>query len=237
MDINVSYYSAMGTRKNNEDAVSIQECRNGLLALVADGLGGHAKGEIASGIAISVINQQLLNKLPNEDELIDAIEIASNCIFETQDGKANMRTTVAAVWLGDHMAMAANVGDSRIYQFRNNEIVYQSVDHSVAQMAVLVGELRPEDIRTNPDRNKLIRVLGNETAPKVDCECIAVREGDRLLICSDGFWEPVDEQVMLSTSENTTTAKEWLEEMKQVIVQSQRTDRDNHTAIAIIINE
>lgn len=237
MDISVSYYSATGSRKNNEDAVSIQECRNGLLALVADGLGGHAKGEIASNIATSVITQQLLNKSPNESELVDAIQLASNRIFDSQEGKAKMRTTIAAVWVGDYIGLAANVGDSRIYQFRNNEIVYQSVDHSVAQMAVLVGEIRPEDIRTNPDRNKLIRVLGNEEAPKVDCECISIQKGDRLLICSDGFWEPISEQVMLSTSRSAITAKEWLEEMKQVIIQQNKLEQDNHTAIAIVINE
>ena len=237
MDISVSYYSAIGTRDNNEDAVAIQECQNGLLALVADGLGGHARGEVASGIATSVISQQLLNQSPNESDLIDAIQLSSNKIFEAQDGKGSMRTTIAAVWIGDYIGLAANVGDSRIYQFRDGEIVYQSVDHSVAQMAVLVGEITQEDIRNNPDRNKLIRTLGNATAPKVDCECISVQKGDRLLICSDGFWEPVNERAMKNTIVRTKSAKDWLEEMKQIIMNEQNSDQDNNSAIAIVINE
>ena len=237
MDISVSYYSATGSRENNEDAASIQECRNGLLALVADGLGGHAKGEVASGIAAATINRQLMNKTPDEDALVEAIQMASDEIYKAQEGENRMRTTVAAAWIGDYMGLVANVGDSRIYQFRDGEIIYQSVDHSVAQMAVLVGEMRAEEIRNNPDRNKLIRVLGNEKAPKVDCESISIQRGDRILICSDGFWEPVEESVMAFTSKNSATAKEWLEKMKKVIAYADRPEQDNHTAIAVIIND
>lgn len=237
MDINVSYYSAVGSRENNEDSVCVQESGEGILAIVADGLGGHAKGEIASGIAVSEIMRQLFNKALDETALIEAIQDASNKIFEAQGDALNMRTTVAAVWIGDFVTIAANVGDSRIYQFRKNEIVYQSMDHSVAQMAVLVGEIQPDDIRFNPDRNKLIRVLGEEDPPKVDCECISVRPGDRLLICSDGFWEPIGERVMMESAVHTTSAKEWLEKMKELIEREQRPDQDNHTAVAIVINE
>ncbi len=237
MNISVAHSSDIGTRKNNEDAVAIHECRNGLLALVADGLGGHADGEKASNLATAVISQQLLDKRPNEADLVDAVQSASNRIFDAREGKSDMKTTIAALWIGDYIGFAANVGDSRIYQFRNNKIVYQSVDHSVAQMAVLVGEMSPEEIRSSPDRNKLIRALGNETAPKVDCKCIPVQKGDRFLLCSDGFWEPVCEQIMLYTARETATAKEWLEKMKQVVVDAQSPGQDNYTAITVIINE
>lgn len=237
MDISISYYSATGGRRNNEDAVSIQECKNGLLALVADGLGGHSKGEVASAIATGTVSRLLLNRQPNEKELIESIYTASDEIFREKSDKSQMKTTIAALWLGDYMAIAANVGDSRIYQFRDGKIVYQSVDHSVAQMAVLVGELRAEDVRTSQDRNKLIRVLGNEKPPKVDSEILSVRKGDSFLICSDGFWEPITEPIMLATRNTAATAKDWLAKMKQMIENINNPDQDNHTAIAVIVND
>ena len=236
MDISVSYYSSPGARDNNEDAVFMQECRNGLLAMVADGLGGHDKGEVASNMAVSSVSHQLVNRTPDKDDLVQAIIQANNDISHAQTNGNAMKTTIAAVWIGNGVGYAANVGDTRIYQFRNGRIVYQSVDHSVAQISVLVGELSPEDIRTSPDRNKLIRVLGNEAAPKVDCQKLTVECGDRFLLCSDGFWEPVEETAMILAAEGTSDAKTWLEKMKGIITRAQRRHQDNHTAVAIIIS-
>ena len=147
-----------------------------------------------------------------------------------------MRTTMAALWLGDYGALAANVGDSRIYQFREDRIVYQSLDHSVAQMAVLVGELEQSEIRRSKDRNKLIRVLGDENDPKVDLQPLLVKPGDRFLLCSDGFWEPVTEEKMLQTMAQSTTAQQWLSQMRRIVEQAGNPNQDNHTAIALIVN-
>lgn len=234
MDISISYYTAVGKRQNNEDAVSIQENNSGLLAIVADGLGGHAKGEVASNLATATINHMLQNTKPDDTSLMDAIHQAS---VEINQKAQQMRTTVAALWVGDHLTIAANVGDSRIYQFRNGEIIFQTLDHSVAQMAVLVGEIDKDEIRHSQDRNKLIRVLGDEKPPKVDCEILTVQKGDRFLICSDGFWEPVTEDVMLSTLEQTDTAKQWLELMRENVEAADHPYQDNHTAIALIIED
>ena len=141
MEISISYYTARGKRQNNEDAVSLLEGSNSLLAVVADGLGGHEAGEVASNHAVATLNRLLQAKTPEEDELIAAIRQANQEIYEMQNAQSHMRTTVAALWLGDYRTIAANVVDSRIYQFRNGRIVYQSTDHSVALLAVLVGEV------------------------------------------------------------------------------------------------
>ena len=193
MEISISYYTARGKRQNNEDAVSLLEGSNSLLAVVADGLGGHEAGEVASNHAVATLNRLLQSQTPEEDDLIDAIRQANQEIYEMQNAQSHMRTTVAALWLGDYRTIAANVGDSRIYQFRNGRIVYQSTDHSVAQMAVLVGEVEKSELRRSKDRNKLIRVVGEANPPKVDCVELTVQAGDRFLLCSDGFWEPVTE--------------------------------------------
>ena len=237
MNISISYYSAKGKRTNNEDSVSLLENNNGILAIVADGLGGHADGEVASAQAVSTINKCLQSLPPDEERLVEAIQQASRDIYAMRDPKYPMHTTVAVLWLGDHSAMVANVGDSRIYHFRNNKIISQSMDHSVAQMAVLVGELESSEIRNSKDRNKLIRVLGDVKAPKVDSESLLVQQGDRFILCSDGFWEAVTEADMVRTMNSTQTAEEWLEAMRSIVEHIAKPNQDNHTAIAIIINK
>lgn len=237
MEISISYYTARGKRQNNEDAVSLLEGSNSLLAVVADGLGGHEAGEVASNHAVATLNRLLQAQTPEEDDLIDAIRQANQEIYEMQNAQSHMRTTVAALWLGDYRTIAANVGDSRIYQFRNGRIVYQSTDHSVAQMAVLVGEVEKSELRRSKDRNKLIRVVGEANPPKVDCVELSVQTGDRFLLCSDGFWEPVTEERMLETMASSATAQQWLRLMRQEVERANNPTQDNHTAIALVIDQ
>ena len=237
MEISISYYTARGKRQNNEDAVSLLEGSNSLLAVVADGLGGHEVGEVASNHAVATLNRLLQAQTPEEDDLIDAIRQANQEIYEMQNAQSHMRTTVAALWLGDYRTIAANVGDSRIYQFRNGRIVYQSTDHSVAQMAVLVGEVEKSELRRSKDRNKLIRVVGEANPPKVDCVELTVQAGDRFLLCSDGFWEPVTEERMLETMASSATAQQWLRLMRQEVERVNNPTQDNHTAIALVIDQ
>ena len=237
MEISISYYTARGKRQNNEDAVSLLEGSNSLLAVVADGLGGHEAGEVASNHAVATLNRLLQSQTPEEDDLIDAIRQANQEIYEMQNAQSHMRTTVAALWLGDYRTIAANVGDSRIYQFRNGRIVYQSTDHSVAQMAVLVGEVEKSELRRSKDRNKLIRVVGEANPPKVDCVELTVQAGDRFLLCSDGFWEPVTEERMLETMASSATAQQWLRLMRQEVERVNNPTQDNHTAIALVIDQ
>ena len=237
MEISISYYTARGKRQNNEDAVSLLEGSNSLLAVVADGLGGHEAGEVASNHAVATLNRLLQAQTPEEDDLIDAIQQANQEIYEMQNAQSHMRTTVAALWLGDYRTIAANVGDSRIYQFRNGRIVYQSTDHSVAQMAVLVGEVEKSELRRSKDRNKLIRVVGEANPPKVDCVELTVQAGDRFLLCSDGFWEPVTEERMLETMASSATAQQWLRLMRQEVECANNPTQDNHTAITLIVDQ
>lgn len=235
MDINISYYTAKGKREKNEDWASITENSNNLIAVVADGLGGHDMGEIASRQAATTINRELQGEQQDEDVLIDAIHQANTDILKLQNSQRSMLTTVAVLWVGEAFAIAANIGDSRIYQFRDGKIIYQSLDHSVAQMAALVGELDQKEIRYSKDRNKLIRVLGDAKEPKVDCETLTVQAGDRFLLCSDGFWEAVTEADMVKTMLESGNAKQWLEKMRQIVEDYHHPGQDNHTAIALIV--
>lgn len=233
MKTTFSSYSAQGKRSNNEDAVLVVELEKSKAAIVADGLGGLELGEVASQMAVQSISDTIKTNAPDEDILLSAIQKASNEIAAMQ---TPMRTTIAVVWIANGSALAANVGDSRIYQFRDGQIIYQSMDHSVAQMSVLVGEISPSEIRHCKDRNRLIRTLGDEVAPKVDCKELSIQPGDRFLLCTDGFWEPVLENQMIETSLQFQCADNWLDAMKAIVESFDAPKQDNHSAVCIVID-
>ena len=145
-----------------------------------------------------------------------------------------MRTTVAALLLQGNSATALHVGDSRIYQIRNGNIIFQTIDHSMAQIAVTVGECLPDQLRTHPDQNKLHRSLGSVKAPKIDVSTLDVAAGDVFLLCSDGFWGPVLESVMLRTLSSADSMGCWLTMMREI---ARKYSKDNHSAIAMRIAE
>lgn len=233
MLISVSYYTATGKREINEDAVSFQEGDRSFLAIVADGLGGHSRGEVASCEAVSSINRLLKDKEPEEDALVNAIRQASKNIYALRKNNVPLHTTVVALWLGEKKSYVANVGDSRIYQFRDGKIVFQSLDHSVAQMAVLIGEMAPSGIRESKDRNRLIRALGDGNETKVDVHPVDIRVGDQFLLCSDGFWEAVTEEDMQRLLSESNSVHPWLQQMRALVDSRDKATQDNHTAIAI----
>ncbi len=232
MNISMSYYTHIGKRANNEDALAAVEGKGGVLACVADGLGGHQNGEFASRAAVDALKRLLAEEEISEDSLEDAVLRADEAVRRVHETAPGALTTVAALWLSDRRAAAAHVGDSRIYQFRDGKVLYQSMDHSAAQLAVLAGDITPQEIRGRKDRNKLIRVLGGESAPKVAQKLLDVRPGDRFLLCSDGFWEQITEETMLALAQKGGDAAAWLADMRAV---AQPKAKDNNTAIAILV--
>ena len=233
MNVSLSYYTNTGQRKNNEDAVSVLENAHGLLAIVADGVGGQDNGEYASQLAVKTLNDSLGAKAVSPDELEAAIIQANTDVHAVQEQHHGAQTTIAALWLGEQFAVAMHVGDTRIYQFRNGQVVFQTADHSMAQIAVMAGDIKLGDIRKSRDRNKLFRALGDSSAPKVASRLLDIRSGDRLLLCSDGFWEKILEPEMVEAMKRTRNAEEWLREMRSI---AEPEAADNNTAIAIVIN-
>lgn len=233
MKIQLAYYSAQGNREINEDSVSILEFGNSVIAIVADGLGGHGGGDVASRTAIAAVNSDLQNQPISEAALHQAIQHANQAVCALQKDGAAMKTTISVLWIGKQTAIAANVGDSRIYQFRGDKIVYQSVDHSVAQMAVLVGEIQPDQIRQYPKRSQLVRSLGMREDIQVDSSILQMQRGDRFLLCTDGFWENIAESEMCCYAARPNEPKVFLRQMRNYVETNAVHNMDNHSAIAV----
>ena len=234
MNISTSYYSEIGGRDKNEDAISVLEYDNAVLALAADGLGGHADGEVASALAVKVMNNELIHQRISVVALRSAVEKANAEILKNKCG-LGMETTIAAVWFDEWSALAANVGDTRIYQFRDGKVIHQSRDHSVAHMAVLAGDIRPEDVRTSKERHKLTRALGAQEEVSVDIAHLEVQRGDALLICTDGFWEKIRGAEMAQELIGEISAAAWMEKMRARIADRGVETGDNHSVVAMVV--
>ncbi len=172
------------------------------LHIVADGMGGHAQGRLASHLAIRGMLETIIPSLVACDEieseqiidiLIDGAHWANQVIYQYgQEHEADMGTTVTAVLLLDEAAYIINVGDSRTYIYRPSAGLTQITrDHSLVARLVETGAITPDEIYTHPDRNKVYRGLGDKTDVTVDWFVLPVQSNDLLLLCSDGLWEMV----------------------------------------------
>ena len=236
MHADVSYYSSIGGRKNNEDSLSLLENGQNLIAVVADGLGGHASGEIASHLAVKTVIGELIGKRLSENALREAVDEANRTIIN-QALSNSMKTTIAVAWIENRHALFATVGDTRIYHFRNGEIIFQSLDHSVSQLAVMAGEISASQIRGHRDRNKLVQALGSKDRVKPAVSEAEPAPHDAVLVCSDGFWENIIENEMCRCLAQSGSAKEWLEKMKETVESAAPPNGDNHSAVALIITK
>lgn len=163
------------------------------LAVVADGMGGHAGGDVAS--AATVLDMIHLDSPDYGDEagtiLADEIQTANSLLSELvhiNPKLAGMGTTVTALLLADGKLHFAHIGDSRAYRLRDGEFKQVSVDHTFVQRLIDEGRLRPEEAETHPHKNVLMRVLGDvDASPELDLDTLDARPGDRWLLCSDGL--------------------------------------------------
>lgn len=233
-DLDFAFYSDVGGRSNNEDAYLAKRLSKGYLFIVADGLGGHDYGEIASCSAVNAVKEFMVNN--DSGNIVEAIYYANNVVLDLQKKHSSqMKTTIVLAYITENKTAIAHVGDSRLYAFKHGKVIHQTVDHSLSQLAVSAGEILPEDIRNHEDRNVLLRVLGGSDNLKVELSEFQNSEYDALLLCSDGFWEYVLESEMESELSKSKLANKWLYKMKS-IQQSRAPERcDNNTAIAVML--
>jgi PPM family protein phosphatase len=183
-------------RANNQDS----GFAGSNLFVVADGMGGHAGGDVASSIAIEhleMLDRTYDDPAEAEHTLQEAIVDTAGDIIETvrvRPELAGMGTTVSALVMVDDYAVIAHIGDSRIYLFRDDTLTQITTDHTFVQRLVDSGRITPEEARYHPRRSVLMRVLGDMDAhPEVDTFIMPTRPGDRWLLCSDGLSGVVDD--------------------------------------------
>ncbi len=234
--IKCSAYTDAGGREYNEDSVKCYFPEDGKICVaLADGLGGHGGGDIASKIVCDTVHDGFCGKA-DEAQLSELLQEAHREILATKKDARSMKSTAVVLAVEGNKAVWAHVGDSRLYHFIDGELVFQTKDHSASQVAVMLGDITPDEIRFNANRNKILRSLGQDGALTVDTASKTLEKGKHaFLLCSDGFWEYVLESEMVSELRAATSPTDWIRRMHKVL--SKRVDgtNDNNTAAAVWI--
>jgi protein phosphatase len=227
MHIEVAGHTHVGMKRNhNEDSFLVLTEES--LLCVADGMGGHSSGEVASKMAVEELAEFFrltsrdqeatwpykMDKSRNYDEnrLATAIKLANVRIYEkavTENKYKGMGTTIVTVHFASSSVYVAHVGDSRVYAFRDGELRQMTEDHSLLNDYLKAKKLTPEEIEAFPHKNVIVRALGMKDTVQVDVGRMEPREGDIYLLCSDGLSGMVpDERIaeILSTVPNLDEA-------------------------------
>ena len=234
MEIEVGNRTDVGRKRtHNEDYFGYFKTSGEILAIVADGMGGHASGEIASRMAVEIINEIYSKERADKDvleALKSAFQVANFTILQKsleQEGLNGMGTTATALVLEDDQALVGHMGDSRAYLFRDSTVTQLTKDHSLVERMVDQGLLNREEATHHPQRNVIYKTLGVNMDGEVDLlGPIPIRINDVFLLCSDGLTNLVTDQELLEivAKESPQTACETL-----VQLANQRGGHDNIT--------
>ena len=222
-------------RQQNEDAFYAEEN----LYIVADGMGGHNAGEVASELAVTTVKAGAKSGIRTMDQFREVVQQANTAIYtaslddSTQSGMGTTLTALAVVPGEQPVVYVANVGDSRTYLFRNGVLSRISVDHSYVQELVNEGIITPEEARVHPRRNIVTRAMGIERSVMVDVFSQLVRTGDRLVLCSDGLVDEVSDADITTVLTQHSDPQETAEAL--VMVANANGGRDNTTVIVVDI--
>ncbi len=230
-------------RQLNEDSFKICGFEDGALlgiCVLADGMGGHNAGEIASGTAATVIVDELVETLAEQDDkqitknIQGAVDFANSTVYEMSvknPGQSGMGTTLVVAYVRDSLVRFANIGDSRAYVISPGDICRITVDHSVVEELVQRGTITREEARNHPDKNIITRALGTESFVDADFYDYTAVPGETVILCSDGLTEMVtDDEIknIINDSENIDEA------VKALIDEANKNGGvDNITVVAL----
>ena len=231
-------------RKQNQDAYHIEQLdKNSILCVVCDGMGGAKSGNVASSLAVDVFTQEVRSRwVPGMDwdkadlVLRGALKLANFMVydqgkqFEEFDG---MGTTLVAALVRGRKVSALNVGDSRAYAITTDGIRQITKDHSLVQMMVDRGDLKPELAKSYPGKNLITRAVGTEPTVFGDLYRLELEKGDYLLLCSDGLSNMIDDQEILFEVVHGVNKQRCCRRLLDIV--KQRGAPDNVTGVLVSV--
>jgi protein phosphatase len=222
-------------REGNEDSFLIDDP----LFVVADGMGGHLAGDVASSTAVEVISQEARSASADDPYSLETlVQHANEAIYKkSQDDPAlhGMGTTCTLVVVGDHLAQFAHVGDSRAYLLRDGELSQLTEDHTLVNRMVREGRLSAEEADHHPQRNIVTRALGVDPNVAVDTPGVQVRNGDRMLLCSDGLTSMVDGSLIRETLTGEGDPQQAADNLVELAIKA--GGEDNITVLVLDFND
>lgn len=222
-------------REGNEDSYLCSD----RMYFVADGMGGHSAGEVASDIAVKVLGAELsrLSNAVSGEQVALAVRQANHAILSESmrdSSKAGMGTTLTGLAVADPdwtRAIVANVGDSRTYLWRHGELRQITKDHSHVQSLVDRGAITRAEARVHHQRNIVLRAMGIDPTVDVDTFEIEIEEGDRFVVCSDGLVDEADDDEIENTIRSSSGPQDLADRL--VALANENGGRDNITVIVV----
>lgn len=232
-------FSARGARSYNEDRLGCAGEGLGFWAL-ADGLGGHRGGARAAELAVELGLASLQSSAAPrlEDSLEQAVSDAHariRALQRSEEGHAHMRSTVVLLAVNPDDMAWAHTGDSRLYHFRDGKLLWRTRDHSVVQLLVSAGEISEADVIEHPERSRLISCLGGDNTLLISARSAGAppRQGDVLLLASDGMWEHFDTRQLEAAVTHCATPEALLSHLAGRVGEAMHPTQDNYSAIAV----
>jgi serine/threonine protein phosphatase PrpC len=229
----------LGQRQVNQDRMGYCFTRDALLMVVADGMGGHPRGELAAQVAMQTIAAEFQGEakplLPDVQAFLDsAVRRAHREILRLQTQQAlpeSPRTTVVACVVQQSQVWWAHAGDTRCYLIRDGEVLRRTRDHSKVQSLLSLGLIQPGEEDHHPERNKVLNCLGSPFEPTVEISApVKLQPGDRILLCSDGVWGGLPEADLVRVASNGSVQAAVPSMVRRAVLNSGRA-ADNATAM------
>lgn len=226
-------------RNHNEDFFSCTELSEGMLFIVADGMGGHDAGEVASKLAVETvcleISKGARGKYDAQKLLTQAVQRANAEVLRQGANRgSDMGTTITLGLINQNRAHIASVGDSRTYWIENGSIKQITEDHTLVAKLVSAGKLTKEQARNHPKSNLLYRTVGSDEQVKVDTFQVDLKKGGSFLFCSDGLWNEVTDEEMHGICNSEKNIKAACGRL--ITTANEKGGRDNITAVIVRIS-
>jgi len=242
----IAMVSRLGGRERNEDACGHwgwgKPGQEGpVCCVLADGAGGHGAGDVASQTAVSTVLQSFGSRPACDPSRVrELIDLANRAVVAGQASSVathDMRTTLV-VWLCDASRATAawgHSGDSRLYCFRNGKLFARTRDHSLYQSMIDAGLADAAAMRGHPQRNVLTACLGSIEDFEADIVAhgVALLPGDAFLLCSDGFWEALDDAAIEAALQKAPSVQSWIDALEQSVARQGPLGQDNYTALGV----
>ena len=231
--------SEKGNRPINEDSFAVKSIGGDFCFLIADGLGGHGRGEVASRLVVDKAIKCFESNSEDSGFIGKTFEVCQSELLKAQ-GRLNafseMKTTMVLCTICRETLKWGHIGDSRLYIFKGYRLLRRTLDHSVPQMLMATRTIKEKDIRFHPDRNRLLKVIGIPwDKPGYELgDAVHITSKISILMCTDGFWELIDEKEMVNCLRKASSVQEWVDGMKKIVEQNgQKREMDNYSAIGI----
>ncbi|NRF66435.1 serine/threonine-protein phosphatase [Aquincola sp. S2] len=244
--IRIASRTDRGARQGNEDDLRYGATSNGWFAVVADGAGGHRRGAEAAQRAVASVESALTDGALGFSPagLTQVVRAAHAVVQSHQDStdlNARMHCTVVALWIDGQAghALWTHVGDSRLYRIRRGVTDLVTADDSVVQRMVQAGLITAAQASTHPQKNQLLSALGidGDVQPHTVVRPVELQDGDAFLLCTDGWWDPIDALQLADSLGHSRTPQEWLELMERRIVALANPKQDNYSAVAVWVGD